>query len=65
MSESMQVNAQARDDEGKGASRRLRRQGLVPGIVYGGHKEPKAITVRHNELVQQLGRRRSIPACSI
>ncbi len=56
MSESMQVKAQARDDRGKGASRRLRRQGMVPGIVYGGHEEPKAISLRHNELVQQLGK---------
>ena len=56
MSESMQVNAMARDDRGKGASRRLRRQGLVPGIVYGGHEEPQAISVKHNELIQQLGK---------
>jgi large subunit ribosomal protein L25 len=56
MSESMQVNAMARDDRGKGASRRLRRQGLVPAIVYGGHEEPRAISVKHNELIQQLGK---------
>jgi large subunit ribosomal protein L25 len=52
----MQVNATTRDERGKGASRRLRRQGLVPGIVYGGHEEPKAISVKHNELIQQLGK---------
>jgi large subunit ribosomal protein L25 len=54
MSETFEVIAQARADEGKGASRRLRRQGLVPGIVYGGHKDPQMVAVAHNGLLQQL-----------
>ena len=40
--------------QGKVASRRLRRTGLVPGIVYGAHKEPTMISVPHNELVHSL-----------
>ncbi len=50
------INAIARSDEGKGASRRLRREGLVPGIVYGGdkRKNPVAISLQNNELVKQL-----------
>jgi large subunit ribosomal protein L25 len=48
------INAEQREDQGKGASRRLRRDGLVPGIVYGAGKEPVAITVRQNELVKSL-----------
>ncbi len=50
------VNAVAREDEGKGASRRLRRAGLVPGIVYGGdkRKKPSAISLQNNELVKML-----------
>ncbi|MFW1677645.1 50S ribosomal protein L25/general stress protein Ctc [Pontibacter sp. JAM-7] len=50
------VNAVAREDEGKGASRRLRREGLVPGILYGGdkRKKPAAISVQNNELVKML-----------
>ncbi|WP_415900016.1 50S ribosomal protein L25/general stress protein Ctc [Neptuniibacter sp. QD48_11] len=50
------VNAVARADEGKGASRRLRREGLVPGIVFGGdkRKKPASISVPNNELVKMI-----------
>lgn len=50
------INAVAREDEGKGASRRLRREGLVPGIVYGGdkRKKPVAISIPNNELIKDL-----------
>jgi len=54
MSDVFEVAAQPRTDTGKGASRRLRRTGLVPGIVYGGNAEPMMISVRHNELERQL-----------
>jgi large subunit ribosomal protein L25 len=54
MSEALVVTAQPRSDTGKGASRRLRRDGLVPGIVYGGNAEPQMISVRHNELEHEL-----------
>ncbi|WP_462323099.1 50S ribosomal protein L25/general stress protein Ctc [Halochromatium sp.] len=54
MSDLLEVLAQPRSDTGKGASRRLRRTGLVPGIVYGGNAEPTMISVRHNELDRQL-----------
>lgn len=54
MSEIFEVVAQPRTDGGKGASRRLRRQGLVPGIVYGGHRDPQMVSVLHNELYRQL-----------
>jgi large subunit ribosomal protein L25 len=54
MSDVYEVAAEPRSDTGKGASRRLRRQGLVPGIVYGGNAEPEMIAVRHNELERQL-----------
>jgi large subunit ribosomal protein L25 len=47
--------ANAREDMGKGASRRLRHAGLVPGIVYGGKKEaPQMITLIHKDLVKSL-----------
>ena len=42
--------AASRKDEGKGASRRLRRSGQVPAIVYGGHQDPLSIQVEHNHL---------------
>ncbi len=54
MSDTFTIDAQPRSDEGKGASRRLRRQGLVPGIIYGGEKAPEMITLVHNELIQHL-----------
>jgi large subunit ribosomal protein L25 len=54
MSEAIEVLAQGRTDGGKGASRRLRRTGLVPGIVYGGHKDPQMITVSHNDMLRKL-----------
>jgi large subunit ribosomal protein L25 len=54
MSETFEIAAQPRTDGGKGASRRLRREGLVPGIVYGGHREPQMVSVLHSELYRQL-----------
>ncbi len=47
------LNAEARSDMGKGASRRLRREGKVPGIIYGSDKEPQAISLTHHELANQ------------
>ncbi len=54
MSQTFTIPAVSRSDKGKGASRRLRRQGMVPGIVYGGGKDPEMIATPHNKLVQQL-----------
>ena len=55
MSEDFKLEAALRDDSGKGASRRLRRlEGLVPAIVYGGRKNPQAVTISHNELMKHL-----------
>ena len=48
------LNAESRSDTGKGASRRLRRSGMVPGIIYGTDAEPEMISVAHNELAQHL-----------
>ena len=54
MSVDFTVEAQTRADIGKGASRRLRHQGLVPGIVYGGGKDPESITLDHNKVIQHI-----------
>jgi len=48
------LNAEPRADAGRGASRRLRREGKVPAILYGGSEGAKAITLDHNELIQHL-----------
>lgn len=47
---SVEVIATKRVEQGTGASRRLRRAGSVPGIIYGGDKAPEAITLSHKDL---------------
>ena len=42
------------EQQGKGASRRLRKQNLVPAIIYGGNEEPTAISIKLNEMVKSL-----------
>ena len=46
--------AEARAGTGKGAARQARREGKVPGIVYGDHKEPQAIAFEFNPLLTKL-----------
>ncbi|AXP46509.1 50S ribosomal protein L25 [Haemophilus influenzae] len=43
-------NAEVRTAQGKGASRRLRNNGQIPAIVYGGSEEPVSIILNHDEL---------------
>ncbi|WP_226552735.1 50S ribosomal protein L25/general stress protein Ctc [Celeribacter naphthalenivorans] len=43
-----------RTGTGKGAARQARRDGLVPGIVYGDDKEPLPINIKFNELLKRL-----------
>ncbi len=50
----MKVVAQLRELQGTGASRRLRRAGKVPGIVYGSSAKPVAIELDHNGLFHAL-----------
>lgn len=50
MAKSHKISVQLRKDEGKGASRRLRRAGSVPAIVYGGQLDPVSIQLSHNEV---------------
>ncbi len=46
----IEINANKREAQGTGASRRLRRAGRVPGIVYGGGKDAQAVDFDHKEL---------------
>ena len=53
MSTHITINATARADVGKGASRRLRRSAdLVPAIIYGGTEEPQAVAIAHKDLMK-------------
>ena len=55
MATSFELNAEPRADTGKGASRRLRRTGKIPAIMYGGNKDPESLTLNHNEVIRNLG----------
>lgn len=51
---SIEFTAFARATEGRGASRRMRRAGKAPGIVYGGTAKPTPIELDHNALFHAL-----------
>lgn len=50
----IEISARKREAQGTGASRRLRRTGRVPGIVYGGEQEPVRIELDHKDLYLNL-----------
>jgi len=52
--EELDLVAEYREDNGKGASRRLRREGKVPAIVYGAGRPPRLITLDENSLLRQV-----------
>ena len=54
MGTTFELHGELREDKGKGASRRLRRTGKVPAVLYGGKGEPRAISLDHTELMHQL-----------
>ncbi|GHD52532.1 large subunit ribosomal protein L25 [Marinobacter persicus] len=55
MSQEFVIEAFPRDDQGKGASRRLRREERkIPAIIYGGGKDATPVAIWHNELKKSL-----------
>ena len=55
MSDQFEVQAELREDMGKGASRRLRRQAdKIPAIIYGGDKEAQALTLVRKDIEKSL-----------
>lgn len=54
MGQEFDLIADYREDQGKGASRRLRLQGKVPAIIYGAGRPPRALTFDHSKVVRQL-----------
>lgn len=58
MKTSFVIGADLRDAQGKGASRRLRHKGKVPAILYGGRKEPRALTLDQQNLLTMIDNER-------
>ncbi len=55
MSQEFVIEAFPRDDQGRGASRRLRREERkIPAIIYGGGKDATPVAIWHNELKKAL-----------
>jgi large subunit ribosomal protein L25 len=51
MATTHEIKAEGRKDEGKGASRRLRRASFVPAVVYGAGQPPESIQIEHNTIL--------------
>jgi len=58
MKTSFVIGADLRDAQGKGASRRLRHKGKVPAVLYGGKKEPRALTLDQQNLLTMIDNER-------
>jgi large subunit ribosomal protein L25 len=58
MKTSFELVAEFRDAQGKGASRRLRHANKVPAILYGGHRDPRALSLDHTKLLLLLDNER-------
>jgi len=54
MAESVELKAWARQRSGKGGARSTRREGRIPGILYGDKKDPESIAVEYRAITQQL-----------
>jgi large subunit ribosomal protein L25 len=54
MSDDFDLIAELREDQGKGASRRLRHQGKVPAIIYGAGRPPRSLSFDQNKVLQKL-----------
>ena len=52
MSEQVYLNASNREVEGKSSSRKLRRNGSVPAVVYGGEKDPIRISILEKDIAK-------------
>jgi large subunit ribosomal protein L25 len=49
-----ELKAQARSGVGKGAARALRREGLIPAVIYGDKKAPLPISISYNEAMKAI-----------
>lgn len=49
-----ELKAEARAQVGKGSARELRRNGLIPAVIYGDKKDPVSITLSRNEVTKKI-----------
>ena len=54
MAEAVELKAWARQRSGKGGARSTRREGRIPGILYGDKKDPESIAVEYRAITQQF-----------
>jgi large subunit ribosomal protein L25 len=54
MAEMVEIQASKREGTGKAANRVIRKEGRVPGIVYGDNQEPQNVTVEYKQLFKQV-----------
>lgn len=54
MADKLDLVAEFREDTGKGSSRRLRRAGKVPAIIYGAGREPRKLTFNQTDLLKAV-----------
>ena len=54
MGQSYELSATVREKVGKGAARSVRRQGMIPAVIYGGNKPPRAINLPHREITFKI-----------
>ena len=57
MAENLKLSASSRDCRGKGSARKMRRKGVIPGVVYGSKMEPIPVSIAASDLapILQLG----------
>ncbi|MEL6244386.1 MAG: 50S ribosomal protein L25/general stress protein Ctc [Pseudomonadota bacterium] len=54
MAKRIELNVDVRERTGKGGAREARRNGMVPGVLYGGDEAPVAINLRKNEVIKAI-----------
>ncbi|HHI82057.1 MAG TPA: 50S ribosomal protein L25/general stress protein Ctc [Rhizobiales bacterium] len=54
MAEIVELEAKVRERAGKGAARAVRREGLVPGVIYGDKQDPVLVSFGYQELMKQV-----------
>jgi large subunit ribosomal protein L25 len=54
MAEAIELKAWSRASTGKGAAREVRREGRVPGIIYGGKDEPQSVALEFKDISRQI-----------